>query len=250
MRYSIRWAISAAFLLLAFPLSTLAAQQAGADRRPTVAVLYFNNSSLVNHADYEPLSKGIADVLITILQRNANLRIVERDALQKILEEQDLATQKRVDVQTAARVGKILGAHHVIVGGFIVDTKGTLELNGRSVNVETSVVEHGETARGKSDDVLDIIYKLGDQLSRELKLGPIPAAAPTREEAQASAKPAVSRWAALMIYSRALVEDDKRNVGSAVALYQEFLDKTPPSFAGDQRRTAEARLKALRAAGL
>jgi hypothetical protein len=53
-----------------------------------------------------------------------------------------------------------------------------------------------------------------------------------------------------MIYSRALVEDDKRNVTSAVALYQEFLDKTPASFAGDQRRTAEARLKALRAAGL
>jgi TolB-like protein len=224
------------------------AQQATPDRRPTVMVLYFNNGSMVNHADYDPLSKGITDVLISILQDNTSLRIVERDALQKLIEEHDLVTQKRVDVETAVRLGKIVNAHYAILGGFVVDTKGTLVLTARAVSTETSVVQQGEAVRGKAEDVLDIIYKLGDQLSRELKLGPIPASEPSREQAQA--KPAVTRWAALMIYSRALVEDDKRNATSAVALYQEFLDKTPPSFAGDQRRTAEARIKALRAAGL
>src|SRR5262249_1434001 len=49
------------------------------DARPTVAVLYFDNGAIGRAADYEPLRKGMADMLITELSRNQNLRVVERD---------------------------------------------------------------------------------------------------------------------------------------------------------------------------
>src|SRR5688572_18917593 len=89
------------------------AQDAGAESRPTVAVMYFNNGAIGSaHADMEALSKGIADLLITALQSNASIRVVERDQLQKLLQEQQLGQSGSVDRETAVRVGRILGAQH------------------------------------------------------------------------------------------------------------------------------------------
>src|SRR5215210_8284707 len=80
----------------------------GQDNRATVAVMYFTNSALVNHAEYEPLSKGIAEMLITELAASPALQVVERDRLQKLLEEQNLAESGKVDKETAVALGRIL----------------------------------------------------------------------------------------------------------------------------------------------
>src|SRR5262245_31913652 len=76
--------------------TTLAVAQTK-DARPTVAVLYFTNGSLQRNADYAALSKGIATILITDLASNSKVRVVEREQLQSVLEEQNLASAGRVD---------------------------------------------------------------------------------------------------------------------------------------------------------
>ncbi len=221
-----------------------AAAQQPADQRPTLAVMYFNNSSMIDRAAYDALSKGVADMLISDLAAMPGIRVVERDQLQKLLEEQDLATLNRVDPATAAKVGKLLGAQHMIFGGFFVDPKGTLRLDARAVNVETSAVEHVESVQGKSDDILGVIAQLAGKLTSGLKLSAnAPAARP------AGAAPSGGRFQALVLYSRALVEDDQRNVAQALTLYKQFLDGTPATFATDQRARAEARVKELSKSG-
>src|SRR5687768_17283149 len=65
--------------------SRVAAQGAERDTRPTVAVMYFTNAALVRNDEYAPLSKGIAEMLITELAGNRSIRVVERDQLQKLL---------------------------------------------------------------------------------------------------------------------------------------------------------------------
>ena len=50
--------------------------------RPTVAVMYFTNGAISNNAEYAPLSKGLAEMMITELSANTNIRVVERDRLQ------------------------------------------------------------------------------------------------------------------------------------------------------------------------
>ena len=228
--------------LSTLPLLLLGAQLAQA-QKPTVAVMYFNNSSLVSHDDYEPLRGGLADILITELQSNSRITVVERDALHKILEEQNLVGEKRVDPETAARVGKILGARHIIVGGFLIDTKGTLRVDARAVNVETSAVEYTDKVTGKADALLDIIGELAQKLNTGLQL---PAPPTRRSSSDRGAEPASGSWKkTLLTYMRALSEDDAHNKNAAVALYRQFLAESPATYAIEQRKRAESRLKEL-----
>ncbi|MEP7380531.1 MAG: CsgG/HfaB family protein [Gemmatimonadota bacterium] len=242
-------------LILATP-NVSEAQPAGA--RPTVAIMYFNNGSLVDHDEYEPMRKGMADILITEMQSNPRIRVIERDALQKLLDEQKLTEDKRTDPATSARLGKILGAQHMIVGGFFIDRKGRMRLDARSVNVETSEVEHVETTGGDADDVLEVIAELARKLNSGLKLPGRPegtrdrspastgaASRATPNVATASVPPAASPFKAMMTYARALSEDDAHNTQGALALYQQFLGETKPTFAVAQRQKAEERVLAL-----
>lgn len=243
--------------LLALAAPTMAVAQGGSNA-PTVAIMYFNNGSLVDHDDYEPMKKGMADILITEMQSNPRIRVIERDALQKILEEQKLAEDKRTDPATSARIGKLLGAQHMIVGGFFIDRKGRLRLDARSVNVETSEVEHVETTNGNADDVLEVIAELARKLNEGLKLPGRPEGTRDRKPSStgssprttggsnvASSAPAVSPFKAMMTYARALSEDDAHNTKSALALYRQFLDETKPTFAVAQRQKAEERVVVL-----
>lgn len=192
------------------------------DNRATVAVMYFTNSALVNHREYEPLSKGITEMLITELAASPALQVVERDRLQKLLEEQDLNAAGRVDKETAAKLGKILGARHMLMGGFVIDPKQKMRLDLRAVDVETSRVEYVETVSGKAEDVLALISTLGARVNSRLKLPPLPTV--RRTEGKTS-KPDQLR--AVMLLSRALSEEDRGNTSGAISLYREALDVYP-----------------------
>jgi TolB-like protein len=239
-----------AFVTMVAP-GTARIASAQSTRPPTVAVMYFNNSSLVSHDDYEAFRAGLADILITELQANPGIIVVERDALQKILQEQNLGKDKRLDPETSTRIGKILGAQHMIVGGFLIDAKGRVRLDARAVNVESSRVEYVETVNGSSDDLLGAVATLARKLNDGMHLPGRPAAPaggrPPAEAAVSTATGAAKAppFKALLTYARALTEDDSHNRTAAAAYYRQFLDETPADFAVQQRTRAAERLKAL-----
>ena len=55
----------------------------------TLAISYFDNTS--GAKEYDPLSKGFADILITDLSNVNSLKIVEREKLESLLIEIELA---------------------------------------------------------------------------------------------------------------------------------------------------------------
>jgi TolB-like protein len=213
------------FFLAAIVVQTLHGSLAAQtpDRRATVAVLYFTNSALVRHEEYEPLSKGITEMLITELAGSPALQVVERDRLQSLLEEQDLGKTGRLDQQTAVRLGKILGAQHLLMGGFVIDTREKMRLDVRAVSVETSQVEYVETMSGKSEEVLELIARLGAKVRDRLKLPPI--ASPVAPVETRTSK--ADQLRAVMLLSRALEENDRGNVTGAMALYRQAIDVYP-----------------------
>jgi len=207
--------------LAAVTLATTApAQSSAPDPRPTVAVLYFTNSALVRHDEYEPLTKGISEMLITELAANPAIRVIERDQIEHLLKEQNLGASDRVDKETAVKLGKVLGVHHMLMGGFVIDPRETMRIDLRSVNVETSQIEHVETVTGKAEEVLKLIADLGAKTNKGLNLPPMPARASRPSVGQAS-------WRAAQLFSRALVERDKGNIDGAVALYKASLEADP-----------------------
>jgi TolB-like protein len=167
-----RWAGAAAAVLAFAPAASGA--QTASDTRPTLAVMYFTNAALLRHDEYAPLSKGIAEMLITELSANTKVRVVERDQLQALLQEQNLGATDRVDKETAVRLGKVLGARHFLMGGFVIDPKENVRLDVRAVNVETSQIDHVETVSGKAENLLALIEQMGQKLNSGLKLPAIP----------------------------------------------------------------------------
>jgi len=229
--------------LAAVAFATPGRAQDAADSRPTLAVMYFSNGAIGSqNEELAPLSKGIADILITQLAANPGIRVVERDQLEKLLQEQNLSAGGRVDKETAVKVGRILGAHHMIFGGFVTDPKGRMRLEARAVNVETSEIEHVESVPGKTDDLMEMIDKLATKLNAGLRLPAIPRAV---RDAQGTASRTPVPTQAVLLYSRALVEQDKGNTEQAVTLFRASLDRFPDY---ERARQALARLEAKKGA--
>jgi TolB-like protein len=226
-------------VLVSLALPAVAHGQA-ADARPTVAVIQFNNSSLVNHAEYEPLSRGMADLVATTLRGNTAIRVVERGALDAVLREQDLGKEGRIDDATAARIGRILGARYLIKGTFFVEPRGRVRITAHAVNSTTGEIEHSDAANGTTEDLLAVIDQLSANFSKGLKLGELPLPRRNNEGAQPG------RWAAVLAYSRAVDADSRGNVPNALALYNEFLNNPLSlTYAVEQRKEAEKRVRVL-----
>ena len=210
----------------------LAAAPAGA-QQPTVAVLDFTNSAIGSaHAELAPLASGISDLLAGELAASGQVRLVERKAVRQLLDEQSLVAGQQVDVATAIRVGKLLGAQHVILGGFVTDRSGQMQLHARAVNMETGVIEHVERVQDRTENFMPLVAKLAKQLNTGLKLPPAPvradaapAPAPVRESASAPAKGAP--FQAVLLYSRAVNAEDAGDRATAVELYSQTLTRFP-----------------------
>jgi TolB-like protein len=227
---------------LAAPLGAVVAQTG----RPTVAIMYFNNNVFTKDArDYDGLSKGVADFLITEMSSNASIRVVERDQVQRLIDEQKLVGAGQVDRETAVKVGKLLGAQHMIFGGFMADPKGNFRIDARAVNVETGAIEFTDRVQDRSDNVLALIGQLATRLNAGLKLpgsttrtGDAGAASGAQQAGTPGSSKLPMRLAVL--YGRALDMADRGDKARAVELFgavlKEFPDYTPA-------RTGMAKLK-------
>ena len=157
-----------------------------------VAVMPFKNLS--GDAALDWMSGGIADTMISDLRRS-KVAVVERDQIARALGEilaQSAAGQPERDARgagwphggeapgnsaesTATKVGKLVGARTVVVGGYQQAGK-QLRINARFVDVETGVVKEAAKSTGSSSDPFSVQDQVVDQL-----LGRSSAARPARK---------------------------------------------------------------------
>ena len=160
--------LAAALLGLVAPLSAQAQNKEG---KPTVAILVFENGAFGKDArDYDGLTKGIPAFLVTEMAANPNIRVVERDQVQKLVDEQNLVSGGKVDKATAIKVGKLLGAQHMIFGGYMIDPKSNFRIDARAVNVETGEIEYTERVDDKADNIMPAISNLAGKMNTGLHL--------------------------------------------------------------------------------
>jgi curli biogenesis system outer membrane secretion channel CsgG len=213
-------------LLLAATTLTVSAAplaaQGTTSQTPTVAVLYFTNSALIDNATYAPLSKGMAEMLITELAQNTGVRVVERDRLQSLIEEQNLQNSDRVDKDMAIKMGKTLGARHMLMGTFVIDPKKNMRIDIRAVNTETSAIEYTESVSGNADNLLQLVIQLGAKVNAGLKLPALKTASVSTPAAKSP-----NQFKAIMAMSQALEAEDRNNKTEAVSLYKQAIALNP-----------------------
>lgn len=139
----------------------LVASQASALPSSPVAVMPFRNLSA--DSDLEWLSLGIAETMIADLRKSKSVQVVEREQIARALEEIKLQVEVGAEIASAARIGKIVGARTLVLGGYQRAGK-QLRITARFVTVETGVVQ--DTAKVTGD--IERIFVLQDQIVARL----------------------------------------------------------------------------------
>src|SRR3954469_6948851 len=205
---------------MAFMPSVAAAPAPGA---PVVAILAFDNNSIGKDAkDFDGIGKGVMDLLITDLASSSKVRVVDRERVQQILDEQKLSKSGAIDAETAVKVGKLLGACYSIYGGFMRDLSGGNVLTAHTTSNETGQIENPEKVQSKGDDVMALIAQLSSKLSSDLKLtacggGTSRSASTTPAQQGSTTKDAAAKPVtvpATETYAKPLNEQEKKQVES------------------------------------
>jgi len=164
-------------------------QPASAQDKRRVAVLDFGYATVMNSVQAifgtnQDIGKGITDMLVNQLVNDGTYRVIERQAIDKVLNEQNFSNSDRANPATAAKIGAVLGVDTIIVGDItqfgrddknygagggggnwghygvgglgIHKSKAVVEITARLVDVNTgeilaSVTGHGESKRSGAD---------------------------------------------------------------------------------------------------
>lgn len=142
-----------------------------ADSRPTIGVAEFRNDS---GAGWWRGGVGweLSSMLSNELSSTGDFKVVERQKLQNVLEEQNLAASGRVARGTGAKIGKLTGAQFLITGTVSAYEENTASTGGgfsfkgislggkkseaylaidlRVINTETGDVDFSRTVEGRT----------------------------------------------------------------------------------------------------
>lgn len=116
-----RFKTAFAFLLIFIAGSVMA------EKKPVMAVNDFKNETSAGWW-YGGAGRDLADMLTNELAGTGKFKMVEREKLAAVLDEQDLADSGRVAKKTGAKIGKLTGAQYIVTGAlsaFEENTRGT-----------------------------------------------------------------------------------------------------------------------------
>ncbi|MBN2366379.1 MAG: hypothetical protein EH225_10655 [Calditrichaeota bacterium] len=185
----------------------------------TIAVLDFMNRSVEDKEKYDPLEKGFSDLMIHQLHGATELKVVERERIQWILDEIKLENDPGLfDTESAVRLGKQLGVHTIILGSFI-KFKNEIWLGARLVKVETSEILLTTEVKGKADKFFELSEDLASKIAEEVNVEISPEAMGEVSETRS--------LEAMMSYSEGLSLLEKGDYKSAYQKFQEALEYDP-----------------------
>ena len=111
---------------------------------------------------------GLRDMLTSDLNQVQNLTMVDRQALEKTLTQQNLSNSKSFDQATATKIGKLLGAEVIITGTYF-EFFGSLRVDAKFINVETGEIAFSIGVDGAREKLFDLKNSLANKIIEKLK---------------------------------------------------------------------------------
>lgn len=230
------------FSLLIFSSTFLSHLVHAAQQRPIIAVLYFDNNS--NQKKLDILKKGFADMMISDLSR-AGLSIVEREKLQTILKELKLQRTKYFNSKLQQKLGKGLGATHLLQGTFLIHQK-LVRIDIRLFSIATAKIILSRKIEGKKDNILALQERLvQDFLNAYRPLFTNAKTKSPKRNYQFRSKASPQTLNALVDYSKALDLIDRGKLEDAKNLLIS-VQRQLPRLALKELRSLKRKLKRLR----
>lgn len=128
----------------------------------------FSMGGGLSSEDIQIVQEIVPDMLTTTLSSNSRVRLVERQKLMEVLNEQRLGTTELADDATRLRLGRILGARYMLFGTYL-KLGPTWQIDVRLVDTESSRILATSSANQDSGDLLAAAQQLGASLLPSLK---------------------------------------------------------------------------------
>jgi len=185
----------------------------------TVAVFPFHYTGA--DSSLRPLERGIAALMITDFGRVHSLRLVERERLQALLDEMQLAASGRVDPSTGARSGKLVGAGQVVQGQFAMTPSANLRIDAAVVRAGDAQVAATGSGQDRLQGLFDLEKSVVFQLLAKMNVPLTPA-----ESVAINQRP-TRDLQAFLLYSRGLEAQDRGDFRAAAADFQGASQRDP-----------------------
>jgi DNA-binding beta-propeller fold protein YncE/TolB-like protein len=136
-----------AILIFALLMWTTVQTSVHAAARSRIAVVDLEAQG--EKAKSEELGKVAAQWLTTAFVNQGRFDVIERQALQKVIEEQQLGVAGVIDVDTAAQLGRVLGATYMVTGAVTSHRQG-LDLNVKIIETESAAIKVADRLAARS----------------------------------------------------------------------------------------------------
>ncbi|MBN1830088.1 MAG: hypothetical protein JW884_13235 [Deltaproteobacteria bacterium] len=151
------------FLFMVFSLSVSGYGAAVETVKQQALIAIFPLEDLRPSEETRGLGEDMAASLTDGLSAMKDVQVVERRDLKKIMEEIGLGLSGAIDQETAIKVGKLLGANHLLIGSFM-KFRDKVTINARLVRTETGEITTTSRVKGSFSDLFD----LEEELARNL----------------------------------------------------------------------------------
>jgi len=214
-------------------LTTLAPEPA------TLAVLPV---TIAGDSAFQPLSRGLAELITTDLALVRNLRLLERVQIGALLDEMRLGQTERADASTAARVGRLLRAERMVQGVASITENGPVRLSATVVRGD-GTVRTGAQASGTFKQLLELekqlVFSIAAQLGIQL----------TEAERQRILRQGPRNLTAFLAYSEGLEALDRGDYRTAARAFGAAYRADPGFQAAQQQQQAAEAAPLVQAGG-
>ncbi len=114
------------------------------------------------------LQEVLPDLLGQVLMASPRVRLVERQRLDQVLQEQKLGSSALADEQTRLRLGRLVGARWMAFGS-MVRIGDDWQLDVRIVDVERAQVVITASETGSQGDYMAAMQRIGEQILKQVK---------------------------------------------------------------------------------
>ena len=199
----------------------------------TIAVFPFRYRGA--NEELRPLERGLSHLILTDLSKVSQLRLLERERVQVLLDEMKLTDSNRVDPSSGARSGRMLRAARVVQGS-LQDQAARLRLDANVVDATSSTV----TATGAATDRLQQLFEVEKQVVLQLleRMG----INLTPAERRAISERPTADLQAFLAFSRGLEAEDRGDFQAAADQFNAALQRDPNFRSARDKRAQNLRL--------
>ena len=201
------------------PAAKGAAGEAGA-AGPTKAVkrtLFaapFENET--GQEQYDPAAAGLADLVAVLLAEQPAIRVVERQRLDALTDEQARSLKGLTADAYAVQAGKLFKADTVITGRLFL-VSGKMTVSAKAIDIASERVAASDQLAGRPEDIVEVSRQLAGKLAAQMSL-PLPAI----DLAQIDSSPVAS-----LHFAKALSHYYAGNMDEAVMQFMRAIDLDP-----------------------